>query len=248
MRKINVVYDGKDAILKIKDESLVLTLEEEIIKIPYTNIKNYSYDEKNEAFEIIRHGGSKISINMKKDIELFNRIDELKNEASIVKEQEKSISNEKVEKYVDTTFHNNSDLGTNTTENNNINNTKISITSVFIVLLIILVPIIVFWVKINNSTKDKNKISGCYYIVNNLTEKLNENVSLCIDEETVDYTINGHTTTLYIDFTTDTYLDIDNNYGETMFECNIDIEDFNNMKCKSYNKALGSGTWVWKKK
>lgn len=71
MRKLNVVFiqgDKKDdAILKIKDDSLTITTSDDnLVKIPYSNIKDYSYQELDEQLSIIQYGGSMIRLGNEK--------------------------------------------------------------------------------------------------------------------------------------------------------------------------------------
>ena len=49
MKKINIIFNKKDALLKVKDESMTITTSDnELIKIPYSSIKTYKYDEEEE--------------------------------------------------------------------------------------------------------------------------------------------------------------------------------------------------------
>lgn len=76
MKKLNVVYDNEDAILKVKDESLIInTFDDEIIKIPYSNIKSYKYDDENEVVTINRYKGNSITFGVKYDKVLFMKLD-----------------------------------------------------------------------------------------------------------------------------------------------------------------------------
>lgn len=82
MRKLNVVLiqgnKKDDAILKIKDDSLTITTKDgNLIKIPYSNIKNSSYYEDDEQLHIIQYGGSTTYLGMKKDQQLINQLREI---------------------------------------------------------------------------------------------------------------------------------------------------------------------------
>lgn len=94
MRKLNVVFiqgDKKDdAILKIKDDSLTITTSDDnLVKIPYSNIKDYSYQELDEQLSIIQYGGSMIRLGMKKDQQLINQLKEASKQKN--EEQVKTI-------------------------------------------------------------------------------------------------------------------------------------------------------------
>ena len=107
MRKLNVVLiqgnKKDDAILKIKDDSLTITTKDgNLIKIPYSNIKNSSYYEDDEQLHIIQYGGSTTYLGMKKDQQLINQLREIsqqKNEEIIqteyVKTEQKEINSVK---------------------------------------------------------------------------------------------------------------------------------------------------------
>ena len=107
MRKLNVVLiqgnKKNDAILKIKDDSLTITTNDgNLIKIPYSNIKNSSYHEDDEQLHIIQYGGSTTYLGMKKDQQLINQLREIsqqKNEEIIqteyVKTEQKEINSVK---------------------------------------------------------------------------------------------------------------------------------------------------------
>ena len=107
MRKLNVVLiqgnKKNDAILKIKDDSLTIaTNDGNLIKIPYSNIKNSSYHEDDEQLHIIQYGGSTTYLGMKKDQQLINQLREIsqqKNEEIIqteyVKTEQKEINSVK---------------------------------------------------------------------------------------------------------------------------------------------------------
>ncbi len=89
------------------------------------------------------------------------------------------------------------------------------------------------------------KISGCYYITNDLLE--DTGTSLCIGDSTTSFTYLGNSsTTLYSNWVGDT-LYIENEYGDTLFKCTASKENSNSIQCKSNSKVLGTGTNVWKK-
>ena len=98
MRKLNVVliHENKteDALLKIKDNSLTITTNDgNLIKIPYSNIKDFSYNEKAEQLHIIQYGESITCLGMKKDQQLINQ---LREELQQKNEDEKIIQTEYV--------------------------------------------------------------------------------------------------------------------------------------------------------
>lgn len=78
MIKLNIQFfeNGKsqDALLKIKDESLTITIDDKLIKLPYRDIKEYHYDEKIEQLTIIKHGGGKIVIGVGYNKTLFDKL------------------------------------------------------------------------------------------------------------------------------------------------------------------------------
>ena len=107
MRKLNVVLiqgnKKNHAILKLKDDTLTITTNDgNLIKIPYSNIKNSSYHEDDEQLHIIQYGGSTTYLGMKKDQQLINQLREIsqqKNEEIIqteyVKTEQKEINSVK---------------------------------------------------------------------------------------------------------------------------------------------------------
>lgn len=99
-----------------------------------------------------------------------------------------------------------------------------------------------------DTKKEEHAIKGCYYITDSLTGKKDLTTTLCVNEDNTDFNYkNSGAVTLYNSWVLDSSLDIQNSYGETLFYCHFNREDNNKMKCTSYNKALGSGTWVWEK-
>ena len=81
MRKLNATLlngtNKEEAILKIKDESFAITTDEQLIKIPYSNVKSYNYDEQKKVLSIVKFGGNPIELNVVKDkqlLELLNNI------------------------------------------------------------------------------------------------------------------------------------------------------------------------------
>ena len=80
MKKINIIFNKKDALLKVKDESMTITTSDnELIKIPYSSIKTYKYDEEEEILTISRHGGTSIKFEVQYDKVLFDNLDNLSN-------------------------------------------------------------------------------------------------------------------------------------------------------------------------
>lgn len=97
----------------------------------------------------------------------------------------------------------------------------------------------------SSDSKSDSKISGCYYITNHIFE--GRNTSLCINKSSVTFNHEGSSVTLYPNWIGET-LYIENEYGNTMFRCTSSKESSSNIQCSSNNKAIGSGTNVWKKK
>lgn len=91
MKKIDVSYINKekkeDAILKIKEDSCTIVTEnDELIKVPFSNIKSHKYDD--GVLTISRYGGSNIKLEMAEDKAFFEN---LKN---IEKENKDNVSKE----------------------------------------------------------------------------------------------------------------------------------------------------------
>lgn len=81
MKKLNVSFidNGKkeDAILKIKDDSFSITTKDNsIIKIPYSDIKDYEYIQ-DEKLIIKRKHSSDIVVEVSFDITLINTLKEI---------------------------------------------------------------------------------------------------------------------------------------------------------------------------
>ncbi len=116
MRKLNATLlsgeNKEDAILKIKDESFAITTEEQLIKIPYSNIKSYNYDEQKEVLSIVKFGGNPIELNIVKDRQLLELLN------NIIK-QNKNNSNESISNFESTSLkEKNAKLEENTTIRN----------------------------------------------------------------------------------------------------------------------------------
>lgn len=81
MRKLNATLlngtNKEDAILKIKDESFAIDTNEQIIKIAYSNIKSYEYDDSEEILTIVKFGGNPIKLNIVKDRQLLELLSNL---------------------------------------------------------------------------------------------------------------------------------------------------------------------------
>lgn len=96
MRKLNATLlsgeNKEEAILKIKDESFAINTNEQMIKIPYSNVKGYNYDEQNEVLSIVKFGGNPIELNIVKDKQLLELLNSITS-------QNKSNSNESIPYY-----------------------------------------------------------------------------------------------------------------------------------------------------
>ena len=81
MRKLNATLlngtNKEDAILKIKDESFSIDTNEQIIKIAYSNVKSYEYDDSEEILTIVKYGGNPIKLNIVKDRQLLELLSNL---------------------------------------------------------------------------------------------------------------------------------------------------------------------------
>ena len=96
MRKLNATLlnegNKEEAILKIKDDSFAINTIDQLIKIPYSNVKGYNYDESNGVLSIVRFGGSIIEINIVKDKKLLELLNSITS-------KNKSDSNESIPTY-----------------------------------------------------------------------------------------------------------------------------------------------------
>ena len=96
MRKLNATLlnegNKEEAILKIKDDSFAINTNDQLIKIPYFNIKGYNFDKENQVLSIIRFGGNPIELNIVKDKQLLELLNSITS-------QNKSDSNESIPNY-----------------------------------------------------------------------------------------------------------------------------------------------------
>lgn len=96
MRKLNATLlnegNKEEAILKIKDDSFTITSNEQMIKIPYSNIKSFNFDEQNEVLSIVKFGGNPIELNIVKDKQLLELLNSITS-------QNKSDSSESIPTY-----------------------------------------------------------------------------------------------------------------------------------------------------
>lgn len=123
MKKLNVSFidDGKkeDAILKIKDDSFSITTKDNsIIKIPYSDIKDYEYTQ-DEKLTIKRKHSSDIVVEVSFDTTLINTLKEIvknsttqtpiayekKEETKVKSDEEVKTSSSKQESSVDTNIN-----------------------------------------------------------------------------------------------------------------------------------------------
>lgn len=95
MRKINTTLlnekNKEEAILKIKDDSFVVTTSNNLIKISHSDVKSYNYNDNKEILTITKFGGSSISLGIKKDKDLLVQLDNLVN-------TNKNINDENIDK------------------------------------------------------------------------------------------------------------------------------------------------------
>lgn len=176
MRKLDATLingnNKEDVILKIKDDSFAITTSEQIIKIPYSNIKNYSYDTKNGILSIIKYGGNPVELKIAKDKQLLESLSNIviqnknnnskesssKTEKTITKEKEIELEekttikeNEKTKIEVENKIETSPQNTPNTNQNNGNNPSILKIISgiISVIVLIILCT---------------NMCSGSYYI------------------------------------------------------------------------------------
>ena len=96
MRKLNATLlngeNKEEAILKIKDDSFAINTNDQLIKIPYSNIKSYNFDKENQVLSIVKFGGNPIELNIVKDKQLLELLNSITS-------QNKSDSNESIPNY-----------------------------------------------------------------------------------------------------------------------------------------------------
>lgn len=221
MRKVNVVYSGKDSILKIKDDSLILSLEDEIIKIPYSNIKDFNYNDEKEELTIVRYGGSEISIGMRKDDDLIDILESSKgkeytvDEEDIVKTRSSDNSNLKTKSVL------NDDIGSF----NNMELEQTDVNSSYVVkshgalfyIFLSFIPVIVF---VCFFIFKSDKISGCYSI---------ETLKICINGDKIVMSSDEDETTYYTNYIGKSVY-IEDKYGRQLGYCER-VRDSKNIYC-----------------
>ena len=250
MKKLNISFINdntkEDAILKIKDDSLSITTKDNsIIKIPFEDIKDYEYTQ-DEKLTIKRYHSSDIVIEVSFDITLINTLKEIVKPSTAQKEtleppkkqeQTKQQFNTPLEKV--TEHKENTEILNNQNGNNNSNNNS----KIIIGVIIFIVGILIFYYYWNGVVHGNiTHMNGCYII----DDALESDVSLCFDGSEVDYSYHGSSTTLNVKRLENSVY-ITNEYDDYMFTCEISTNDDNKMKCKSYNKALGSGSFYFVK-
>lgn len=169
MKKLNISFiDGsnkEDAILKIKDDSFsITTRDNSIIKIPYSDIKDYEYSD-NEKLTIKRKHNSDIIIEVDFDITLINTLKEIVKNSNSYKQQVDFKTNDSIQTKKEEVLSNDTNFQEkikNTNEiSHNTNDSQTTIANDIPVKAIVgtLVSIIIFIVILYNVfTPDKTKI------------------------------------------------------------------------------------------
>lgn len=167
-----------------------------------------------------------------------------------------NISSNKKEQEETPKENNNTNISTNTPLNNNVQNSNTNSNSTTnnnnnvvggIVSFIILAAVFygIYSLVFNySSSSSSSKINGCYYITNHLYE--GRGTKLCIEKSTVAFTVEGSTVNLYPEYIGNN-LYIKNEYDDTLFRCTASKENNTSIQCYSSNKAIGTGTYIWKK-
>ena len=98
----------------------------------------------------------------------------------------------------------------------------------------------------DGSLKGNLKISGCYYRIDSIFDVKDKNNSLCFDGNNVIFKHNNNSYKLTREWARNTFY-IENNYGESLFSCNLNSNDSSEVKCSSNNTILGDETTIWTK-
>lgn len=161
MRKLNasLLNEGnkEEAILKIKDDSFAINTNDQLIKIPYSNVKGYNYDESNGVLSIVRFGGSPIELNVVKDkqlLELLNAIiiQNNKKSSEIITPEEKTKPLQEKE-----IIKTNNEFTFKTSQNNNQKKEAKTMDGIIgLVIVVVIIGAIIFGVKslFFNNTND----------------------------------------------------------------------------------------------
>lgn len=192
MRKINATLlnenNKEEAILKIKDDSFVVTTSNDLLKISHSDVKSYNYNDNNEILTITKFGGSSISLGIKKDKDLLAQLNDLvnKNKNTTDEITSKNIENNKSKKDINQNNKNN-----NTTNNiSNLPEKKEPTTFDGIIGIIVVAIIIAFFIFIfkdffgNNTEGIKGDVLGTYTVnSSNLKVIIKENTIVSADDE-----------------------------------------------------------------
>lgn len=177
MRKINAtLIDGEkkeNVIFKIKDDSFtIVTSNNELIKIPYTSVKDYTYADKAELLTIYKFGGASVNIGIEKDKQLLMLLKDISNK----NDSSKSIPMEEIEEKnlnnLNTQDINKSSAPiTQSAQNDKKEPTTLDgIIGIIAVIIIIGIGISIFKGLFPSDTKGiKGDVLGTYYIGNTQT-------------------------------------------------------------------------------
>lgn len=206
MRKLNATLlngtNKEEAILKIKDESFAITTDEQLIKIPYSNVKSYNYDEQKKVLSIVKFGGNPIELNVVKDkqlLELLNNIvEQNKNNNESISNSESTSLKENNAKLKENTTIRNTDyekIEIKQLKENKKENTK-SGGSLSIIIGVFIIGIIFFGAKSlffdnssNNDNSNKNKDLSTFEINDTCWTSSNSKSTevFCFDNKNVYY-------------------------------------------------------------
>lgn len=132
----------------------------------------------------------------------------------------------------------------------NINNSKQSIGASILSIGATFIFIIIMYFVINGITTGSFignlNVSGCYYRIDSLFDEIDKNNSLCFNDNNVTFKHNSNSYKLKREWI-DNNFNIINEYGDSMFSCDVNRNDTSKIKCTSYNDALGEETTIWQK-
>lgn len=135
MKKLNISFingsNKEDAILKIKDDSFsITTRDNSIIKIPYSDIKDYEYSD-NEKLTIKRKHNSDIIVEVDFDITLINTLKEIVKNSNSYEQQVDFKTNDSIQAKKEEAILNDTNFQERTKNTNEISyNTNVSQTNI----------------------------------------------------------------------------------------------------------------------
>lgn len=129
----------------------------------------------------------------------------------------------------------------------NINNSKQSIgASTLSIGATFIFGGIMFFVINGGSFIGNLNVSGCYYRIDSLFDEIDKNNSLCFNGNNVTFKHNSNSYKLERKWFNNNF-SIINEYGDSMFSCDVNRNDTSKIKCTSFNDALGREITIWQK-